>query len=483
MSSIPLEVIYSPLYVNLRNHEVTEQINSGSFGRVSWKLFLITILIEASLFLTFVTLPTKINIVIWGSLGVLLFYLLVPNPLTTSIVLSVIVATVLPKSFGRALGIKIEEIFPLITGIFLLLEYFKGTLKPRSIGKTGKVLLLFLGVTFISFISGLLKERNTILVLDEFLMILGWGYYLFVIMAGLTYSDQKFIIYALILSSLIVSLFYIFKFVSLHGSVRFRTDQQHIFNVTIPILFAFTLYSDKKLIKILAMFLMIPMILAVYITLTRALWIFIPLALLGQYFFYIKTQKHFKLFTRFLLPIVIIGVLGTFTLWALSHFWGVKTLLGQRIETFKFLEYDPSLMARAELGLYVFKRLRTEFLFGSGLGDFLRYQYFPTLGRFNVYWLDNTYLQLLWKTGIVGLFLFLLFIIYFLNRAKHLMVFGKTAWAKILGTSLFFSFLTLALSSLQCGILIGYRFNFVWATLFALTELCVQTLEDQTHPN
>ncbi|MEO0072520.1 MAG: O-antigen ligase family protein [candidate division WOR-3 bacterium] len=449
-------------------------------GNFSVKLLLVAVLIELVILLTYAVLPAKLNIFVYGCLVISFFYLLIPNPVAASIVLSVIIAILLPKTYGRPLGIKFEEIFPLLTGFFLLLEYFRGSLKLRPIGKIGQGLLLFLIVAFISFATGLLKGRNSILVVDELLMMLAWGYYLFVVEANLTFSEQKYIVKALIFASFIVSLFYIYKFISLHGLTRFRTDQQHIFNVTIPVLFAVILYYPKNYIKILAALLMIPMILAVYITLTRALWIFIPLSLLGQYLFYIKEQKKFQTLFRGVLPVIIIVALSIIGLLVLNKLLGVQTLLEKRLQTFKFLEYDPSLMARAELGLYIYKRLRTGFLFGSGLGDFLRYRYFPTLGRFNVYWLDNTYLQLLWKTGVIGTILFLLFLFHFFKRVKYLMTLSNTPFIKILGTSLFFSFFALALSSLQCGILIGYRFNFVWATLFALVEICSQECKNRT---
>ncbi|MEO0110689.1 MAG: O-antigen ligase family protein, partial [candidate division WOR-3 bacterium] len=157
----------------------------------------------------------------------------------------------------------------------------------------------------------------------------------------------------------------------------------------------------------------------------------------------------------------------------------VERLLGGRFASFKILEYDVSLLARMELGKYVIEKVRQSPFLGVGLADFVRYRYFPTLGRFNVYLLDNTYLQLLWKTGILGLTLFLGMMGFFLARAWFILKKGRTTFDKIIGSSIFFSFLTLMISGLQCAILVGYRFNLVWAVLAGITELRAREIKNQ----
>ncbi|MEO0110313.1 MAG: hypothetical protein ABIL00_06030, partial [candidate division WOR-3 bacterium] len=117
------------------------------------------------------------------------------------------------------------------------------------------------------------------------MMLFLWGIYFIVLKIDLTEKETKEILLAIVITSLIISFYYSYQFYSLGGAERFRTDQQHIFNFTIPLLFALFLYEKRKRWKISAFLLMIPMIIAVYITLTRALWLLIPLALFSQYLY------------------------------------------------------------------------------------------------------------------------------------------------------------------------------------------------------
>jgi hypothetical protein len=443
------------------------------------------LLVQLLILLLVMLAPLKITVVFVGSIAVIIVYLITANPLTTSIILSVFVAIILPQSFGRALGVKIEEIFPLITVFFLILAYLQKdhttqSVQPNSIARVGKMgywLLVFLVVVLISAIIAFIKDRSKILIIDEWLMFLAWGFYFVIIKSNISDKTIKYILYTLIISSVLVSLYYIFEFRSLSGIARFRTDQQHIFNVTIPLLFAVFLYHNQKPIKILAIVLTIPMIVAVYVTLTRALWLLIPLALIFQYFYYIRSNIRYAKIGQWLFPVLIIGTIGVVGLFLLNQMLGVQNLLGGRLATFKFLEYDPSLLARVELGYYVLQRFQAAPLFGTGLADFLRYIYFPTLGRFNVYWLDNSFLQLIWKTGLVGLTVFSIFIFYFLKRCWFVLKNAIDQTDKILGSSMFFSFIALVISSFQCAILVGYRFNFVWAVLFAVIEIRAQQIK------
>ena len=53
----------------------------------------------------------------------------------------------------------------------------------------------------------------------------------------------------------------------------------------------------------------------------------------------------------------------------------------------------------------------------------------------------------------------------------------KYRFDNIIGSSIFFSFVALAISGLQCGILAGYRFNFIWAILAGITEIKAQEIK------
>jgi len=425
-----------------------------------------------------------LRVAVTASLGIisLIFILMYPDPLVATLILASFITIVLPRPTGRSFVFKVEEVIPVATVLFLIFSFLQGEHDRRSIGKIGYWLIGFFVVVLIAAIIGILKDRDKILILDEILMFVTWGGYLVVVKTKLSQQQIKHLFLTIIISSLIVSLYYIFEFKLMAGQSRFRTDQQHIFNFTVPVLFAVLLYDKNKTRKIIAGLLIIPMAIAVYVTLTRALWVLIPLALFLQYLYFMKESLRKKKVITYLLPILVIIIIAIIGIMLLQGLFGVSNLLGERFTTFKFLETDLSLLARAELSKYVIERVRFSPLFGMGLADFLRYQYFPTLGRFNVYWLDNTYMQLIWKTGIIGTLFFLGFLYYFLKRAWYVLKNSTKIFDKIIGSSMFFSFVTLAISGLQCGILAGYRFNFVWAILAGITEIKAQEIMKQKEP-
>lgn len=442
------------------------------------------LLVQLSFLLLVMMAPFKITAVVVGSIAVIIVYLVTANPLTTSIILSVFVAIILPQSFGRALGVKIEEIFPLITVFFLILAYLQKdhttqSVQPKSIPRVGKMgywLLVFLFIILISAAKGLLTGRSKMLVFDETMMFAAWGMYFIIVKSQFAQQDIKHLILAIITAAFIVSLYYIYEFIVAGGKSNFRTDQQHILNVSIPILFAILLYDTNRQRKIFSIILMIPMIIAVYITLTRSLWLLIPVSMIWQYLYFIRKEHHQTKFKQVFFPLMITGSVIILGLVLLTQL-GIQNLLGERFASFRALQYDLSLLARAELAHYVFGRIRLAPLWGTGLADFLRYQYFPTMGRYNVYWLDSSFLQVLWKTGLIGLTIFSTFMILFISRSFFLLKHAQNIYDKIISSGIFFSMIMLIINGIQSGILVGYRFNFVWAVLFAVIEIRAQQIK------
>ncbi len=443
--------------------------------------FIIFLILQVVLLFVLILSPAKISLAITVGLISLVFILIYPNLQDAIIILSIFIAIVLPRPTGRGLVFKVEEVFPLFAVLLFIISLLQGETSNRPIGKIGYWLMAFLIVVLISGIIGVIKERDKILIFDEAMMFWAWGLYFIILKSKISQEQIKSILIAIVLSSLFVSIYYIFEFTMIRGLSRFRTDQQHIFNFTIPLLFACILYHPQRIVKLLAVLLIIPMSIAVYVTLTRALWILVPLALLLQYIYFMKDVLSRRRLLNYLLPLLIISMIGILGIMLLQGLFGVSGLLSERFASLRILEYDVSLLARAELSKYVIERVRSAPLLGVGLADFLRYQYFPTLGRFNVYWLDNTYMQLIWKTGLIGTLLFLIFIYYFLRRAWFVLKNAFNPLDKIIGSSIFFSFIALAISGLQCGILVGYRFNFVWAGLMAVIEIRAQELDKSLH--
>ncbi|MEO0116900.1 MAG: O-antigen ligase family protein [candidate division WOR-3 bacterium] len=447
------------------------------------KWFLLILLLQAIPFLSFLFLPGKAALAFILGIGGIIFIAFHKEPTFASLLLSIFVVIVLPRATGRTFFFKVEEIFPLLTIFFLFLASWEGKTSQIPIGGIGKSLLGFLIVVAFAAFIGCTKGNPKILVFDEMMMLLLWGIYFIILKMDIQKKEMKNILLLIILASLIVAFYYLYQFWASKGVGRVCTDQQHIFNFSIPLLFATFLYERRIMRKVLAVSLTIPMILAVYVTLTRALWLLIPLTLFSQYLYFIKRDIPKRRFHSYLFPILVVIIIGLLGLMIFTIFLGVRGVLGARFASLKILEYDVSLLARVELAHYVLERFRKSPLLGVGLADFVRYRYFSSPGRPNIYLLDNTYLQLLWKTGIFGLIPFLGMLIFFLRRAWFILQKGRSDFDKTLGSSFFFSIFALIITGLESAILVGYRFNLVWGILAGITELRAREIEKQITKN
>jgi len=133
------------------------------------------------------------------------------------------------------------------------------------------------------------------------------------------------------------------------------------------------------------------------------------------------------------------------------------------------LGVDRSLMMRVNSYTTVLGKIKDHPWLGNGLGDTATYRFFGEYSTQNN--VDSTYLTILWKMGILGLFAFLLLYVTLLYRTfkVYRAVTGRLhAIFTITVLSAFAAYLILGTIS---PVLITYRFNFLFGVVFAICEV------------
>ena len=448
------------------------------------------IIMQIFLLWTFISLePIYIIGVILG-IGCLLYLLLGSEQLPKSILLTILISGVMLETRRRFL-IKIEEI-PLFFVIgFCVFNKLLGDKSDGKIGPTGKWLTAFLVVVALSTVIGIQRGRGFREIGGEFIVYFYYLLFFFVIESNLSERWIKYIIYGIIGVAVAVTFGYILIYRATGGDQRAATDQQHMLNIGIPLVFSWLLYEKRVWIKLLLSLLLIPMVFAVLITLTRMLWVSVPLSLLFILLLYLWRERISA--KHFLYAGVGVTVVIMFLIFPVKELMtkqvNLQHTVKSRFESLTRLKTDLSWLGRAELASYVLPRVKKHPIIGAGLGDEVFYKVVPLIYpgvSLNKYvfkpaviirWLDCTYLHLLWKTGVIGMFLLIGLYTVFMKRCWFVFKNAGNDFEKWSSTGIFVSFTALLTISFLSAILIGYRFNLTWAALMGIIELQAQRIE------
>ncbi|MDD2890374.1 MAG: O-antigen ligase family protein, partial [bacterium] len=202
---------------------------------------------------------------------------------------------------------------------------------------------------------------------------------------------------------------------------------------------------------------------------------------------------------RFLYGCTVIGVILCFTVLPVKGMLTGKIsfphMVKERSATLKHLAIDPSFLGRMELTSYVLPKVQKSPIVGTGLGDQIFYKKLALSGVSVVYshgslstsiiphknniisWLDMSYLNVLWKMGIIGLLTFLGLYIVFVKRCWFIFKHSENEFEKWSSLGILTGIVGLLFTGLLSAILVGYRFNLTWAALMGIIELQAQRIE------
>ena len=121
------------------------------------------------------------------------------------------------------------------------------------------------------------------------------------------------------------------------------------------------------------------------------------------------------------------------------------------------------------MGYYAFLRFSENPFIGKGLGDFVKYKIFLNLKVPNFY-IDNSWMYLLWKMGIIGFLIYTIIIFRMLKTSLTIYKKSSNLYNKALSLGIFWGLIGLIFLGFLSPIMFKYKSNFIFAILIAYLE-------------
>ncbi|MDP8218902.1 MAG: O-antigen ligase family protein [Candidatus Theseobacter exili] len=336
-----------------------------------------------------------------------------------------------------------------------------------------KFFMLFFIWIIISIFWGYYSGGRLKFIYTEVFFIMFYGMYFVIDRNVDSLKDVRDIWLILTVSTILVSIEFIFvayKEAGINASIlinRISSQQPHVAQLIIPYLFSYFLFQTRKANIIIASILMIPVFAMVFFSQQRGLWGGIVLSLFILWVFAsfkegISIKSVFKTVGYVLIAAALLAGIGLI----IDSFIPGSSLLTMinRFNTLLNLSQDTSLAIRmAEIKRSV-AQWELNPLLGTGLGSWIS----PViLNHMPFNHVDNSYFFLLWKTGVVGLSLFLLIYVSCLVAGIKTFYKSKNAEIKRMLAAIISGILGLMLIALTNTCIVYYGLNIVWAVALA----------------
>lgn len=334
-------------------------------------------------------------------------------------------------------------------------------------------LFLILGVA--SAVIGFLKgHRSFFIVYELFFLSLYLTYWILVHGAG----DERFIrvlFVVLAVATVIASMEYLYVALTSRRLLvlttgRIVTRQATMAIVAVPYLVTglfFPLTKRQRIASLTAIGLTLPLLL---LSQQRAMWISLAVSLLFVWTVLWKRRK--VSFRHCLVGLILVAIACAAAGRTVALLQGVTGLeigqiLKQRFMTFWTVSRDPAMLYRIQDYASVVRRIRTHPFVGCGLGD----EVFQPSTKMSTPFVDNSFLIVLWKTGVPGLCAYLWLVVSFFRRGFYVIRKATDERTLVLAISTVASFLGVLCVGLSAATLLGYRFIIVWASLLAAIDI------------
>lgn len=335
-----------------------------------------------------------------------------------------------------------------------------------------KYFLIFSIFVLFSAIQGVMYGNQKFFIVEEMLKYL---YYPISFFFVVTYSDNwesvtqfiKAFLFSFIIVSLIISIEILFLYFFETQGTRVLTRQSNI--IFVGLIISIVLIKNIKLNKALKLFLIVSSILytvSILITMQRSLWLgtLFSILLFVIIDIIIHKVKVKNIVLIFLILFIVFG--GSYTFFQKINISGDQ--ISERTDNIQDVENVSSIVIRLISYLKVYDAVKQDLILGKGLGHTIKIRLLSAQPKNLV---DNSYVSLIWKMGIIGLIIFMLLIIIMLkqfffilkNNKDPLMVNTSIIITCVFGGQL--------INSLACVAITQYNYNYIWATLIAMLEI------------
>lgn len=369
--------------------------------------------------------------------------------------------------------------FILLTLAWILCERKFNHARPRwKPSGSDWMMGLFLVMVVFSMLRGLVEYQESNVILVEATLLMLYVFY-FIFTRHFEIDSMQSIVKIVFIICVAVSIEFILLALSELDSSsilvkRIVTQQPHLAQVGLPMSVGYVLFSDrmhKKLLSILCGLLMAGM---AFFSQQRGLWIglFFSILLMGGFAFFRDRVTVVKILKYGL--IICLGVallIGSLFILDRLLFGSVLTTVLERFGTLTTLSTDASLKIRfAEItrALSQWDDSVVTVFFGSGMGA--SYEAIDIERSFS-YSVDNSYMWIMWKMGIIGLAFFLGIIVNFYYKGIRIFNGTKVMKHRRVAAVLMSGMGGLLLIGMTNACLSNYRFIIIWALMLSAIEM------------
>lgn len=296
--------------------------------------------------------------------------------------------------------LHLQDIVGLFIGILLILHLLGGDPLKIVITKFFILVTIFIMLYLIALFR--IEQFGRIAYLFKPIL---WYSAAFLSFSFLNENKIRLLVIVLFTSTVAVFLEYLMNIGGVFSAfTRYTMSKGTFFSVGYNLAFALFLYATTRKQKIIYAILTFIFILGLYLTLNRGLWISGMAVTLLLILIRFSHTKYFKTMLRL---IFICFLLLLFLYFAMSLFAQEKTSGSQRLETIQEMTSDASLFMRFDAASQIYDMtLKKNILFGMGFNGSVVYRVFEE--EMTIYHMDNSYINVFWRTGILGLVIFLL---------------------------------------------------------------------------
>lgn len=368
-------------------------------------------------------------------------------------------------------GIDYRLLTPLLTVLlaFLIIEVSTHRRQFQSISLK-LPMIFFISYLILASLIGYFLKNRTYYIVSDFLILSLYGLYFFIPTIIKTKESFYRILNIFIITTGIIAVEYliIFTFNLMGGGFqRVNPNQALTFIFSIPLIIGTAIKVATSKLKKFGLVMLIALAFGgIAVTFTRGLWIALIMGSSIMLFLFRKDINK---------KLLIIGTLtivcGTIvTIVYLARIVGIdiwSNLIGRAATILEFSEI-ASVRQRLIANEIVAAQIMKNPIFGYGLGKQLVYSFGGA--SYFLHWIDNSYLMLLWKFGIVGTIPFLLLPIKSFIEAIRIFRKARDTRIKVFAGAMISFIIPFFVYAFASPLMIKYLLNLVWVTLFGLIE-------------
>ena len=242
-----------------------------------------------------------------------------------------------------------------------------------------------------------------------------------------------------------------------HGN-RVITRQTNILLISLIVsLSLIYFYKLKAITKMLLIALSILYVLGIFLSMQRSLFVATIVSILFFAVLCIKTAK--KKSKTLVTLIIIVSIVAAAMFIIAPNLSFDKNISSRSGKSLQEGLGTPSLQIRLLTYLRTYHIIKTNILFGQGVGDAI---ILPYLNQRVINSVDNSYLVIIWKLGLAGFLVFASIYFLFIKKAIYIIQNSKNRLYLVTSIVLLSSIVGQLITGLACTIMCLYHFNFIW---------------------